>query len=299
MGKLYNFIERMTFKARIIGRELSGKCIPINSYAWMDYNGTIDHSNWGDDINWYFLNEIVDGKLIPYFHSILTRRRHRPNYVVIGSTIDLIADSDSVIWGAGIIDSTTSSLPRFREIRAVRGPLTRRKLLDMGYDCPAVYGDPALLIPLYYRPAVSPRYRLGIIPHFHDLEAVREKYSRNSEIKVIDIRHYQHWHDFVDDIVECEAVATSSLHGLIMAQAYNVPNVWVEFREGEKRDPFKYHDFFCSIGKTDEHPLLLSEETDLQLVFDKLRTWRPGHLDLQPLIDAAPFKLKPYDKSLS
>ena len=39
MGKLYNFIERMTFKARIIGRELSGKCIPINSYAWMDYNG--------------------------------------------------------------------------------------------------------------------------------------------------------------------------------------------------------------------------------------------------------------------
>lgn len=290
--KLKNQWEILRFRGRILIRELSGRCIPINSYAWMNYDGSIDHSNWGDDINWYFLNEIVDGKLIPYFHSILTRWFHRPNYVVIGSTIDLIADSDSIIWGAGIIDSRTSELPRFREVRAVRGPLTRNKLIELGYECPEVYGDPALLVPMFYRPDIPKHYGLGIIPHFHDLEMVREKYSGYPDVKVIDIRHYSHWHDFVDEILSCKGIASSSLHGLIMAQAYNIPNVWVEFEGAERRDHFKYHDFFQSIDKYEETPLLLDAEDDLSMIYDDLKKWKAGRIELSPLINAAPFKLK-------
>lgn len=291
MGKLTNILQRIKFEARTLYCELHSDCVAVNSYAWLNYDGLVDRSNWGDDINWFFLREIIDGHLISYDHSRITRALHKPNYVVIGSTIDLRADCDSVIWGAGIIDGNVSKLPDFREIRAVRGPLTRAKLIDLGYDCPEVYGDPALLIPMHYNPVVTKKYRLGVIPHFHDLDTVRSQWGNREDILLIDISHYRHWHDFIDEALSCEAIASSSLHGLIMAHAYGVPNVWIEFDDGEQRDPFKYNDFFASIGKS-EKPVKIGECSDLSKIEDALAIWRPGKLDLNPLIEAAPFRLK-------
>lgn len=291
LNKFRNLLERLAFESKTIFNELHGDCVAINSYAWVKYDGSIDHSNWGDDINWYFLREIIACHIISYDHARLTHLFHRPNYVVIGSTIDLRADKDSIIWGAGIIDSKTEKLPQFREIRAVRGPLTRKKLMDMGYDCPEVYGDPALLIPLHYRPEIKKTHKLGIIPHFHDLEAVRKAMGARVGVKLIDIRNYKHWHDFIDEILSCESIASSSLHGLIMAHAYGIPNVWVEFNNCEQRDSFKYHDFFASIGK-DEEPLQLELSPDIHKIEKALEEWRPGYIDLKPLINSCPFKLR-------
>lgn len=291
IGKFSRLIQRIKFEFNILRSELYGDCIPINSYAWMNYDGTIDHSNWGDDINWYFLKEVINGHPIPYVHSFITRYFNRANYIVIGSTIDLIADKNSIIWGAGIINSQTQSLPKFREIRAVRGPLTRNKLLSMGYECPEIYGDPALLIPMWYNPQIEKKYRLGLIPHFHDLEMVREQYGNVADVKLIDIRNYRHWHDFIDEILSCESIASSSLHGLIMSHAYNVPNVWVEFNGAEVRDSFKYNDFFASIGKY-EIPIHLNSIKEKEKIYNGLQKWQRGEIDLMPLINAAPFKLR-------
>ncbi|MDE5561722.1 MAG: polysaccharide pyruvyl transferase family protein [Bacteroidaceae bacterium] len=291
MGRVLRIVQRVKFEINVLRNELYGDCVPINSYAWMNYDGTIDHSNWGDDINWYFLKEVVDGHLIPYVHSSLTRYFNRANYIVIGSTIDLIADKNSIIWGAGIIDSKIQSLPKFREIRAVRGPLTRNKLLSMGYECPKVYGDPALLIPMWYNPSIEKKYRLGFIPHFHDLEMVRWQQEKEPEVKLIDVRNYKHWHDFIDEILSCEFIASSSLHGLIMAYAYNVPNVWIDFNGTEIRDSFKYKDFFASIGK-DETPIHLNSIKEKEKIYNGLQKWQRGEIDLMPLINAAPFKLR-------
>lgn len=291
MSKIFNLLQRLKFETINICKECHPGCKAINSYAWMNYDGTIDHSNWGDDINWYFLKEIIDGPVVPYFHSKLTKLFNRPNYVAIGSTIDLLANQDSIIWGAGIIDSKTETLPKFKEIRAVRGPLTRRKLIEMGFSCPEVYGDPALLIPLHYMPKIRKKYRLGIIPHFHDLEIVRRRWDNIENIKLIDIRNYNHWQDFINEILECESIASSSLHGLIMSHAYNIPNVWIEFNGSKKRDSFKYNDFYASVGKT-ETPLIINDTSDIKTIESALTLWRRGNINLKPLIDNAPFKLK-------
>ncbi|MCM1070057.1 MAG: polysaccharide pyruvyl transferase family protein [Bacteroides sp.] len=290
MSRIRNIIQKFSFLLGNLINELRGGIV-VNSYAWMNYDGTIDHSNWGDDINYYFLREIIDSPFVTYYHSFWAKHLNRPNYIVIGSTIDLIADEKSVIWGAGIIDSQTAILPKFKEIRAVRGPLTRNKLLGMGYDCPEVFGDPALLIPLHYKPAIKKKYRLGIIPHFHDLPKVRTLFENQTDIKLIDIRNYNDWHDFIDEILECEAIASSSLHGLIMAYAYDIQNVWVEFQQGVRRDRFKYDDFFASIGKS-ENPLLISDASDINLIFNYLSTWQRGYIDIAPLIKASPFPIK-------
>lgn len=287
--KIRNIIQKYCFLIGNLIKELRGGIV-VNSYAWQNYDGSIDHSNWGDDINFYFLREIIDRPFVTYYHSTLAKYFNRPNYVVIGSTIDLIADNKSVIWGAGIIDSTTDVLPKFKEIRAVRGPKTREKLLSLGYDCPEVYGDPALLIPLQYSPTVKKTFKLGVIPHFHDLPNIRKMCEGMDDVKLIDIRNYNHWHDFIDQVLECNAIASSSLHGLIMAYAYNIPNVWVEFREGEQRDRFKYDDFFASIGK-EENPVMVDTEFELGQVYEALEQWQRGHIDLDPLIKAAPFNI--------
>lgn len=36
------------------------------------------------------------------------------------------------------------------DVRAVRGSETRRILISMGYSCPEIYGDSAVLLPIFY-----------------------------------------------------------------------------------------------------------------------------------------------------
>lgn len=36
------------------------------------------------------------------------------------------------------------------DVRAVRGPETRRILISMGYGCPEIYGDSVVLLPIFY-----------------------------------------------------------------------------------------------------------------------------------------------------
>ncbi len=56
-------------------------------------------------------------------------------------------------------------------MRAVRGPLTRQFLMDMGIDCPKIYGDPALLLPKLFpefKKSENPTKEYIIIPHHSD-----------------------------------------------------------------------------------------------------------------------------------
>lgn len=291
LSKIRNVTQRGLFTVRNVWSELMGDAYVINSYAWQNFDGTIERSNWGDDINWYFLKEIIDGEIISFDHALLARHFNRPNYVVIGSTIDLRADERSIIWGAGIIDGSVTELPKFKGIRAVRGPKTREKLLSLGIACPEIYGDPALLLPLHYIPDIEKTHRIGIIPHFHDLERVRRKIEYSKNIKLIDIRHYGEWTSFIDDILSCEMIASSSLHGLIVSFAYGIPNAWVEFPEGALRDRFKYDDFFASIGVEDS-PIVLSMDDWAGAIESAIHQKPKGRIDLKPLIDSSPFRLK-------
>lgn len=59
------------------------------------------------------------------------------------------------MWGAGVIDDAKELPAHPKKVLAVRGPLSRKYLLDRGIECPAVYGDPALLVPKVYHPSVT------------------------------------------------------------------------------------------------------------------------------------------------
>lgn len=75
--------------------------------------------------------------------------------MIIGSSLTLLCNSESIVWGAGVIDNAEELLAHPKKVLAVRGPLSRQYLLERGIECPAVYGDPALLVPKVYNPSIE------------------------------------------------------------------------------------------------------------------------------------------------
>lgn len=55
------------------------------------------------------------------------------------------------------------------------------------------------------------------------------------------------WKNFIDEIVSARFVVSSSLHGLILAEAYGVPCVML--KNTESSDLFKYKDYYYSTGR--------------------------------------------------
>lgn len=266
-----------------------GKRILITASVNIDYNGELFHSNIGDDLNYYFLREISVRPIVIASETLLAKYLCK-NYLVIGSTIAMLSNKKTVIWGAGMIDKVLPVNIRIGDIKAVRGPLTQEALNKKGFNCPSCNGDPALLLPLHYQPIdIKKKYEIGIIPHYADLNLLNHL-SKLKDIHIIPTRGYDNWHCFIDEILQCRCIVSSSLHGLIIAEAYNVPSQWIEFDEAEDRDHFKYHDFYFSIGK-EQTPLHINTNTTKEDLIAECNKWKAGTMDLKSLIASCPFPI--------
>lgn len=139
--------------------------------------------------------------------------------VTVGSIMHMARAGD-VVWGTGI--NGKKSLERQAQvdldIRAVRGPTTRRILSDMGMNVPAVYGDPALLWSKYWPRetyASEPTQGVGIVPNLHDWP--RYKHDPRAINPIGDV------HDVIGRIARCDFIVASSLHGIVIAEAFGIP----------------------------------------------------------------------------
>lgn len=116
-----------------------------------------------------------------------------------------------------------------------------------------------------------------------------DKY-KDANVKLIWLRN-----DDVDQtirsILGCKRILTSSLHGLILADAYNIPSAWMETDTPKGLD-FKYFDYFLSVGKVRSSYDSTAIENNWSLgkilkEFDF--DGRAIDLDLKPLRRACPF----------
>lgn len=236
--------------------------------------------NWGDALS-PVLVRLLSGK--PVFHL---EGLHHDRYLVIGSILEG-ANETTEVWGSGFIREDGKVIGRPRAVHAVRGPLTRALLLKQGIECPEIYGDPALLLPHFFNPNVTKRYSVGIVPHYIDKGCAWLKQHRtNPQVLILDIE--SDIMDFVREIKSCEVILSSSLHGLICADAYGVPNVWVQFSDDVVGGDFKFRDYRLSIGAEDPKPLRVTEKTELMFAARKA-VRRPMNIDLRKLILACPF----------
>ncbi|BBE74625.1 polysaccharide pyruvyl transferase family protein [Oharaeibacter diazotrophicus] len=239
--------------------------------------------NWGDKLN-PVLAALLSGRPVVNGKGTL-RSDDAPAIRMIGSSLGSIRPR-SVVYGTGYID-TADKTPVPRAVAAVRGPLSRAKALAAGLDVPDVYGDMALLLPLFYRPAIEPTFDVGVIQHFRDAEGEPlPPVPAGLKVKVIDI--LGSITGVVDDILSCREIVSSSLHGLIAAHAYGRPATWLKWGNRPMGDDFKFRDYFASVGWDDAEPFRVTAATTAADFLGPKLTTRPL-VDVAKLIAACPF----------
>jgi len=162
------------------------------------------------------------------------------NIVAIGSILSK-GNSKSKYWGSGFIDESDSF--NGGKVYAVRGRFSADKLVRMGYERCDVYGDPALLLPLIYSPIITKENSIGIIAHINDVEDLKNLCGK--QVKVISLAS-SNIEGVVDEILSCSFIYSTSLHGIIVSHAYNIPAVRI-VNSKLYGDDIKFKDYFSSV----------------------------------------------------
>lgn len=267
--------------------------ILINSWISFSFR-KIRVNNWGDDINYWLLRELT-GKQIFNISDMFSNwlPKNVDNIMPIGSIIEYLGNEDSVIWGSGAQNGPEKLEVTPKRVLAVRGPRTRELLLSKGIQCPEIYGDPSLLLCKIYKPSLEKKYRIGIIPHYVDSSnpIIKDFAKGRNDVIIINMNNYKRWQDIPDAINQCELIISSSLHGLIISDSYNIPNVWVSFSDKIKGGKFKYLDYFDSVGRKSRNPISIDNKEGFILALEEVSKWTPIRIDLTPLINCCPFPL--------
>lgn len=215
----------------------------VRAYWWSGEGNT----NFGDIVTPYLIEKMSGKKALLCSPYCL-----RDFFLMTGSIIRR-ACARSIVWGSGLM-FRDQEIKKPKVVHAVRGPLTRTRLLELGYDCPEVYGDPALLLPRYYSPQLEKRWEVGIIPHFIDFPEVQRSIS-DERIRVINL--LAPVEEVVDQILRCEWTLSSSLHGVIVSHTYGIPSRHVQFSDKIAGDGTKFSDYFLSVGIEPYKPVTL------------------------------------------
>lgn len=248
---------------------------------WME---TPYPGNFGDIINPYVI-EGLTGAPPKFTHG--TKR-----LIAIGSIIKF-ARAGTTVWGAGS-PRRDDVLNAEADYRAVRGPLTRQVVLDNGGSVEEVYGDAAWFLPKIYHPHVEKTHKLGVILHVVHEESAPPV---DPDVKLIDLKRVgrEEIEAFIRDLLSCESVISTSLHGVIMAHAYGIPVRWAEAPSSSKQihgDGLKFEDYFQSVGRSAPEPLNISALERISSDMASLCVDNPASaVDLRSLAEVAPFSI--------
>jgi pyruvyltransferase len=183
---------------------------------------------------------------------VVHARLEQADLVAVGSLLQRIKprfwplrQQSLQIWGSGFIGPQQPIKVR-HQVCALRGPLSAELILSSGTE---VFGDPGLLVREIYGDAGSVgSTTLGIVPHYRDqadpfVKALHDSVRDSAVIDVFDSPA-----TVVEQIRRCSVVLSSSLHGLIVADAYGIPNAWLQLADRQRGAGFKYRDYYANFG---------------------------------------------------
>lgn len=240
-----------------------------------------DYFNFGDDLNPYLIKKLsghnvryvhfatdrinivkqflsslsINWANLKYYKYFLNSFFVKKYIIAIGSILNWYGSNRCVVWGSGIIDR--KSPIKKSTFLAVRGKYTKERLNQLGFNTDVVLGDPALLLPIIYSPKVIKNFELGIVPHHTHYEFVKSKLSHIDDLLVINLNN-PNTEEVIDSFLICKHIISTSLHGLIVANAYNINALWFEFKNNPlTNDNVKFLDYFSSVGIPEYRPFPL------------------------------------------
>ncbi|AEF24133.1 polysaccharide pyruvyl transferase family protein [Pseudomonas fulva] len=148
------------------------------------------------------------------------------------------------VWGSGCGQPGESFSGR-HYYHAVRGGETRQRI-EGGGAAPAL-GDPGLLSDILIDRPVAKKYRIGFVPHYVDqqLPEALAFLQSNPDVRFINV--FDEPKSVLQQIASCDYVVSSSLHGLVVADSFGVPNVRVRLSQGII-DELKFDDYYSAFG---------------------------------------------------
>ncbi len=156
------------------------------------------------------------------------------------------------VWGSGLLAPVRVDFLDNLHIALLRGPVTAALL---GIKASG-YGDPGLLAPEIAGPTPERRDRIGIVAHHRhaDDPALVALLEDEPALERIDVGDDPR--AVCRQIASCRHVFASSLHGLIVADAYGVPNTWLDPLDQSR---LKYLDYAASVGRDMAAPVSLRD----------------------------------------
>lgn len=213
-----------------------------------------DKPNVGDLLNEYLIPKISGRNIIKVRSSM------QPHLRAIGSVVGS-ASGYSKIWGSGSINGSSPKRKLRKEnVHALRGrytlELVSQNLNESLEGIPL--GDPALLMPRFFLPVVDRQDKVGIIPHFSD-EAQVKVYLEGAGVTDVELISVQQDPEcFISQMCACQAIYSSSLHGLILADSYGIPNKWISISGKLLGGDFKFMDYYSTTISPHEKKILIS-----------------------------------------
>lgn len=253
-------LPSLLFSSRGKGIEAA---ITFDNKIRLFYAAKEESGNFGDLLSKYVV-EYLSGKKVERYN----KKDGTPHLDAIGSILgrDEICNAPYV-WGSGFLSHTPSWKIWFVMLRqffrgkytppkffAVRGLKTWEILRTAGFDCPMIFGDPGLLLPMIYFPKHrEKKYKVGVICHWKHEKIKGFLSTDQNDVKHIAIeRAYSDITSFIDELLSCEVIFSSSLHGLILANAYKVPAVrfavcGASIHKKELMQDFKFEDYLSGL----------------------------------------------------
>ena len=182
---------------------------------------------------------------------------------------------DTIVWGSGFVKRpiADSSVSRKTYVTSVRGKLSAKYL--SGFK--GTLGDPALLIAKYFSPTFDEKKqnKIGVIPHYADKEneAIFKLINSSESFVLIDVERPMA--QVINEIAQMKVVISSSLHGLIIADSFGIPNFWVSVSDNVAGSGFKFLDYFSGVGRSEEEVLVDLDSLTENSILQMAKRWKP------------------------
>lgn len=298
-----------------------GLVVPL---TWAATNPQNPQANLGDALSPILVSALA-GLPVTYqrFQSSTER------LATVGTIGHKFAGGTVHLWGTGI-NPCRSRMDRPElyqippdtrlKIHALRGPGSARRLRQLGLEVPEVYGDPVWFLPAIFPAAPEPRYDLGVIVHLSELQPP----SVLGQVRPF-LKRYQIPPDLaprvrllntltaptleaiatrIQEITACRCIISTSLHGLVIAEAYGIPCAylhyvgaggdWMSMEQPSLGIDYRIRDFYRGVGVRQRYVYRQAKNKHTnweQVLAEVMQNWEPLTWSPQAFLEAFPLPL--------
>jgi hypothetical protein len=142
------------------------------------------------------------------------------------------------------------------------------------------------LISRYIPAATEQTRKVGIVPHYVDRDIV----LADSELSLHYIDIMSGVENVIREITSCEYIISSALHGVICAEAYGIPALYVEFSDSVAGHGFKFEDYYLGTSRPPRPAVNWRTHRNVAHAIKLLETsWQPPRFNYRKMLALCPF----------